>query len=59
LQGSDGLRFEKGAFGPFKEVYQDLVVTDRFEDLVESPEIDAIAIATPVWSHYELAKRLF
>jgi predicted dehydrogenase len=40
-----------------KKLYQDLLVTNRFEDLVESPEIDAIAISTPVWSHFELAKK--
>jgi predicted dehydrogenase len=40
-----------------KKLYQNLVVTDRFDALVESPEIDAIAIATPVWSHYELARK--
>jgi predicted dehydrogenase len=39
-----------------QKMYQDLVATDRFDDLVESPQIDAIVISTPVWSHYELAK---
>jgi predicted dehydrogenase len=31
------------------------VVTDSAE-VLRSPEIDAVAIITPVWSHYELAK---
>lgn len=31
------------------------VITDARE-LLRSPEIDAIAIITPVWTHYELAK---
>jgi predicted dehydrogenase len=47
---------KKERLAHLKKLYQDLVVTDRFEDLAESSEIDAIAIATPVWSHYELAK---
>jgi predicted dehydrogenase len=40
-----------------KKVYQDLEVTDRFEDLAQSPEIDALCVATPVRTHYELAYR--
>ncbi|MFZ3201675.1 MAG: Gfo/Idh/MocA family oxidoreductase [Candidatus Acidiferrales bacterium] len=31
------------------------VVSDCYE-ILRSPEIDAVAIITPVWSHYELAK---
>jgi predicted dehydrogenase len=27
-----------------------------FNELVQSPEVDAIAVITPVWTHYELAK---
>src|SRR5271168_3892411 len=27
-----------------------------FHELVQSPEVDAIAVITPVWTHYELAK---
>ena len=32
--------------------------TDRFEDLLEDPALDAIALATPVPSHAELAVRV-
>jgi predicted dehydrogenase len=40
-----------------KKLYKDLVVTESLDELVESPEIDAVAIATPVWSHYEIAAK--
>jgi predicted dehydrogenase len=35
--------------------YPSVLVTTNFRDLLEDPEIDAIAIATPVSTHYELA----
>ncbi|MFZ0800137.1 MAG: Gfo/Idh/MocA family oxidoreductase, partial [Terriglobales bacterium] len=31
-------------------------VHSDFHELVKSPEVDAIAVITPVWTHYELAK---
>jgi predicted dehydrogenase len=31
-------------------------VHSDFNDLVKSPTVDAIAVITPVWTHYELAK---
>jgi len=39
-----------------RRLYPDLSTTNRFEELLEDPEIDAIAIATPVRFHYEMAK---
>jgi predicted dehydrogenase len=39
-----------------KRLYPDLKVTDSFESLVADREIDAVAIATPVWSHFDLAR---
>ena len=36
--------------------YPDILVTDDPAELMFSPEIDAIAVVTPVWTHYELAK---
>ena len=27
-----------------------------FHELIKSPDVDAIAVITPVWTHYELAK---
>lgn len=42
---------------PIKRRYPYIEVTTRYKDLVSSKDIDAIAIATPVVSHYDLAKR--
>jgi predicted dehydrogenase len=38
------------------KAYPDLRVTDDAAELMSSPDIDAIAVVTPVWTHYELAK---
>src|SRR5450755_56349 len=38
------------------KAFPDVRVTDDSADLMSSPEIDAIAVVTPVWTHYELAK---
>ena len=37
--------------------YPDARTTTDFEDLIADPELDAISIATPVVTHYELAKQ--
>jgi predicted dehydrogenase len=31
-------------------------VTTEFSDVLRSPDIDAVAVVTPVWTHFELAK---
>jgi len=36
--------------------HQDLRVTEDYRELVQSPDIDIVAVVTPVWTHYELAK---
>jgi predicted dehydrogenase len=38
------------------KAYPDVRVTDDAAELMASPEIDAVAVVTPVWTHYELAK---
>src|SRR5271154_756924 len=38
------------------KAYPDVRVTDDAAELMSSPEIDLIAVVTPVWTHYELAK---
>jgi predicted dehydrogenase len=38
------------------KAYPDVLVTGDPTELITSPEIDAIAVVTPVWTHYELAK---
>jgi predicted dehydrogenase len=35
--------------------YPGVMITQRYEDLLKDPRIDAVAIATPVHTHYELA----
>src|SRR5713101_578991 len=39
-----------------QQAYPGLRVTTDSSELLSSPEIDAIAVITPVWTHYELAK---
>jgi predicted dehydrogenase len=39
-----------------QKVYPKLHLTSDFSEVLTSPEIDAIAVVTPVWTHYELAK---
>jgi predicted dehydrogenase len=39
-----------------QKAYPGISVTPDSRDLILSPRIDAIAIVTPVWTHYELAK---
>ena len=35
--------------------YPSVFTTTDYRDLLRDPQIDAIVIATPVWTHYELA----
>lgn len=37
-------------------MYPNIEVTNSYKDIVSRSEIDAVAIATPVFSHYEIAK---
>jgi predicted dehydrogenase len=39
-----------------QKAYPGIKVTPDAADVMTSPEIDAVAIITPVWTHYELAK---
>jgi predicted dehydrogenase len=36
--------------------YPGVAVMTEFADVLRSPEIDAVAVVTPVWTHFELAK---
>jgi predicted dehydrogenase len=36
--------------------YPGIAVHSDFHELVKSPDVDAIAVITPVWTHYELTK---
>src|ERR1700677_1868497 len=39
-----------------QKAYPGIKVTPDASEVLSSPEIDAVAIVTPVWTHYELAK---
>src|SRR6266581_7522725 len=39
-----------------RQAYPDIAVTSEPSELLTSPKIDAIAVVTPVWTHFELAK---
>jgi predicted dehydrogenase len=39
-----------------RKAHPGIHVTARAEELISSAEIDAIAVITPVWTHYELTK---
>jgi predicted dehydrogenase len=40
-----------------KSLYHDIEITNEFEKVIDSSEIDVIAIATPVHYHFEIAKK--
>lgn len=39
-----------------QKAYPAIPVTSQAEELINSAEVDAIAVITPVWTHYELTK---
>ena len=40
-----------------KVLYPEVTATTRFEDVLEDPLVDAVAIATPIRTHYNLARQ--
>ncbi|HZQ21100.1 MAG TPA: Gfo/Idh/MocA family oxidoreductase [Terriglobales bacterium] len=38
------------------KLYPQIEITDDPMEIVTSPDVDAVAVVTPVWTHYELAK---
>jgi predicted dehydrogenase len=40
-----------------KQAHPDVQVTSDFTDVLSSPDIDAVAVITPVWTHFEFAKK--
>src|SRR4030095_16521437 len=62
LRGLDGCRVSAvcdhspAALQRLKQAHPDLPVTTLSSDLLESPDIDAIAVVTPVCAHFNLAK---
>jgi predicted dehydrogenase len=49
--------FNTDALKRLKKAYPDMSVTPDSDDLISSGETDVIAIVTPVFTHYELAKK--
>lgn len=43
--------------GPVNAQYPTIITTTNFRELIEHPKVDAVVIATPVTTHYELASR--
>lgn len=39
-----------------RQAYPEMSVTERLEQLLKARDIDAIAVVTPVWTHYEIAR---
>lgn len=40
-----------------KKAYPQVSVTDNIDELIKNPEVDAVAIVTPVFTHHDLAKK--
>jgi UDP-2-acetamido-3-amino-2,3-dideoxy-glucuronate N-acetyltransferase len=40
----------------YRQLYQGITVTTSFEDMLADQEIEAVAVATPAQTHYELTK---
>ena len=40
-----------------QKAYPGVLVTADTQELIKSPDIDAIAVVSPVWTHYDLAKK--
>lgn len=48
---------QQGALDRVRQTYPGVRVTTDSAELIEATDIDAVAIITPVWTHFELAKR--
>src|SRR5262245_63128355 len=44
------------ALSRVRQAHPELAVTTSASDILTSTQIDAVAVVTPVWTHYELAK---
>lgn len=63
LHGLDSTRVEmvcdrsEVALARVRKAYPGIRTVSDPAEILRSPEIDAVAVITPVWTHYELAKR--
>ena len=39
-----------------RQAYQDMYVTEDYKEVLSATNVDAVAVVTPVWTHYELTK---
>src|SRR5438093_9529515 len=62
LHGLDSTRVEMvcdkspAALARVRKAYPGISTTSDANEVLRSPQIDAVAVSTPVWTHYELAK---
>src|SRR5216684_5680971 len=62
LHGLDSTRVEMvcdkspSALARVRKTYPGIATTSDCGELLRSPQIDAVAVITPVWTHYELSK---
>ena len=45
------------ALARLRRAHPGISTTDDPQEILQSPNIDAVAVITPVWTHYELAKK--
>jgi predicted dehydrogenase len=62
LHGTDSACVEivcdksSAALARARKTYPGILTTSDANDVLQSPNVDAVAVITPVWTHYELAK---
>ena len=49
----------KQSLSKAKKAYPQVRFTSDVNELIKDPEVNAVAIATPVFTHFELAKKAF
>ncbi len=47
----------EGSLKKVKKVYPDLRVTTKSDEVICAPDVDVVAIVTPVFTHFELAQK--
>jgi predicted dehydrogenase len=45
------------SLGRVRHAFPDMFTTDDADDILTSSDIDVVAVVTPVWTHFELAKK--
>jgi len=48
---------DSGRLEHMQKLFSEVEITTNFGDVINDPQIDAVAIATPVHDHYEMAKK--